>query len=68
MLHWNTMAFQNMQERSKYLYGRQAKDRFKALSKNGHIYEWDIQTGKRLSKRKFVIADHIQLTGENKQE
>ena len=57
-----------MEEKQNYLYARQSKDRFKALSKNGHVYEWDIQTGNRISKKKFVIADFIELIGENKQE
>ena len=50
MLHYNTMQLKNQHKKATYLYGQQTKDRFKALSKNGHIYEWDILTGKKLSK------------------
>ena len=70
MLHQNVVQFKRMSDRSTYLYGRQAKDKFVALSRNGHVYKWDILTGKRLTdkdnilgKDKFVISDKIYLQG-----
>ena len=68
MLHQNIVQFKQMKDRATYLYGRQAKDKFLALSTNGHVYKWDILTGKRLTdkdsilgKDKFVISDKIYL-------
>ena len=37
MLHHNTMQFRDMEKRSEYLFGRQIKDRFTAVTKEGSV-------------------------------
>ena len=37
MLHYNTMQFRDMGKRDEYLFGRQIKDRFTAVTNEGSV-------------------------------